>query len=90
MNLQPRYVRRYSLLNHLNRVSSLAEQLNIQLTSAAELLFGAADCGIGEVSSCLESASQCATQAKETLRILEESIKQSKSTADRIKVFQSK
>ena len=90
MYLRPSYLHRYTLLNHLNHVGHLAEQLNTQLTDAAELLFGSSDWGIQEVASCLETASKCATQAKETLRILEESIQQSQSAADRIKGPQSK
>jgi len=80
----PAHENRYRVLLSLNRLNELSESLSAQIVSSEDWLFlSANNCSQG-VSACVEAASKCASEAKDTLKALEVQIKLTEQAMNRI------
>lgn len=83
--MHPQYFDRYAIHMQLSRLNSLAEELHANLVIATDWLFIASERTGADTQACIQTASKCATTAKDILKALEIQIQKTEMRTARIR-----
>jgi hypothetical protein len=83
--MRPFDFERYDILLQLNQLNGLAEELHANLVTASDWLFIASEVNGTDPRACIQTASKCATAAREILKALEVQIQKTEMTTARMK-----